>query len=143
MNDAEFARSIPESFWAVIDAAGQDAARFRELLGPISRSQLIRLLWTYEEVASHLRTEQHARHAAPDLSEDGLAELANWVVAQGAAAYVEVLEHPERIPARHDDAGFVSQLVEEYEERYGGDLPINTHTWDSQWRTNRKASPWA
>jgi hypothetical protein len=47
------------------------------------------------------------------------------------------------MPARHDDPGFVSQLVEEYEERYGADLPINTHLWDTQWRANGKESPWA
>lgn len=140
-----FADSVPGSFWTLVEAARQDPTCFRTLLIPLNRSRLIRLYWTYQEVANQLRTPRHARHAAPDLSEDGLAELANWVVSQGAARYREILAHPERMPNRHDDAGFVSEMVDEYERRYGygAALPINTHVWDLDWGAKGKASPWA
>lgn len=143
MKKTNIADEAPEEFWALIEASRQDPIRFRELLKPMQRDEMVRFCWTYEELAIHLRTERHLRHAAKSLSEDAMAELANWVVAQGKARYREVLEHPERIPPRHDDSGFLSQLVEEYEMRHGDDLPPNTHAWDAGWRMHGKTSPWA
>lgn len=137
------AEQAPQDFWAVIDAAQQDPVRFRELLKQMDQETLVRFLWTYEELAAHLRTRRHARHADPSLSEDGIAELANWVVALGKARYAEILDHPDRIPARHSDSGFLSQLVEEYEERFSDDIPYNSYTWDADWRAKGKRDPWS
>lgn len=143
MSDKTIADTVPEEFWKTIEDARQEPMRFRELLKKMNRGQMIRLYWTYEELANLLRTERHAAHASPDLSEDGLAELANWVVAQGKDSYRKVLEHPESIPPKKDDPGLLSELVEEYEQRYKDDIPPNTHEWDDKWKQRGKKSPWA
>ena len=97
----------------------------------------------YQELANLLRSQTpYWPYVDADLSEDGLAELANWVVAQGKEFYRDVLNHPDRIPPSKDDAGLLSELVEEYERRYKDDIPSNTHEWDDEWREQGEKSPW-
>ena len=135
--------TVPAEFWALIAASRGDSQRFRELLKKMSREEIIHFYWTYEALANLLRTERHWSHVDPDLSEDGLAELANWVVAQGKEYYRDVLEHPERIPRSKDDAGLLSEAVEEYEQRYDDDIPANPHEWDDEWQQHGTKSPWS
>jgi hypothetical protein len=134
--------TVPEGFWKIIEKAQQDPIRFRKLLKKMNRGRIIRFYWTYEELANQLRTERYWLYIHPDLSEDGLAELANWVVAQGKEYYCKILEHPELIPPKKNDAGLMSEVVEEYEQRYNDDIPTNTHEWDVNWKLNGKKSPW-
>jgi hypothetical protein len=143
MSENHFPDTVPEEFWAIIEEAQQDPARFRKILRSLNRGRLIRFYWTYEELANRLRTERYWPRVDPNLSEDGLAELANWVVAQGKEYYRKILEHPESIPPKKNDPGLLSELVEEYEERYSNDVPPNTHLWDDEWKARGKKSPWA
>lgn len=143
MDDRSFLKTIPDEFWKIIDDAHQDRRRFRGALENLDREALTRLYWTYEELANLLRTEDFVSHADPHLSEDGMAELANWVVGQGREYYSRVFEHPELIPKKKNDIGFTSELVEEYEQRFDSDLPPNTHEWDYAWKQHGKASPWS
>ncbi len=137
------ADTAPDNFWAVIEDARQDPKRFRERLKKMNRGRMIRFYWTYEELANQLRTERFLPHVDPDLSEDGVAELANWVVAQGKEYYRKVLESPALIPPKKNDPGLLSELVDEYEQRYNADVPPNTHEWDHEWKARGKKSPWA
>jgi len=134
--------TVPTEFWATIEESRGDPKRFRKMLKEMSREEIIHFYWTYEELANLLRTERYWPHVDPDLSEDGLAELANWVVAQGKEYYRGILDHPERIPRSKDDAGLMSEVVEEYEHRYKEDLPPNPHEWDDEWKQHGKKSPW-
>lgn len=143
MDDRSFLEAIPDEFWKTVEDAHRDRKRFRAALAQMDREALIHLYWTYEELANLLRTEDFAAHADPDLSEDGSAERANWVVGQGREYFARVFQHPELIPPRENDIGFMSELVEEYEERYGSDLPPNTHEWDYAWKRHGKGSPWS
>jgi uncharacterized protein DUF4240 len=139
----DIADQVPAGFWAIIEGAQQDPVRFRASLKKLDRESLAELGWTYEELAMRLRGGEHIRHADPSLSEDGIAELANWVVALGRAKFVEVLTHPDRIPARHTDSGFMSQVVEEFEERFSEEFPYNDRSWDPDWRSTGKRGPWS
>jgi hypothetical protein len=143
MPDKSVPETTPDEFWKTIEDAYQDPKRFRASLEKMDREALTHLYWTYEELANLLRTGDFVSHVDPDLSEDGTAELANWVVAQGRAYYTKIFEHPELIPLRKNDIGFVSELVEEYEQRYNSDLPLNTHEWDYAWKQHGKKSPWS
>ena len=133
---------VPEQFWKIIEQAQQDRKRFREMLKSMGRAPIIDFYWTYEELANHLRIERYWPHVHPDLSEDGLAELANWVVAQGKAYYKKILAHPDLIPPKKNDPGLLSEVVEEFEERFNDDIPINTREWDNDWKQHGKKSPW-
>jgi hypothetical protein len=143
MSKIKFPDSIPDDFWNVIEEAGQNRSKFRELLEKMNRGQILRFFWTYEELAIRIRTEAYSRHADPDLSEDGMSELANWIVAQGRDYYRNVLEHPEAIPAKKNDIGFMSDVVIAYENRYKTDIAENTHLWDDDWKLHGKKSPWS
>lgn len=143
MSSGNIADLVPEDFWTIIEKSAQDPKRFREALKTMNRGQVVRFYWTYEELANHLRTERYWPHVDPDLSEDGLAELANWVVAQGKAYYRKILDDPASIPRKRNDAGLLSELVEEYEQRYKGNIPPNTHVWDDEWRQRGKKGPWS
>jgi hypothetical protein len=143
MSETKFPDSIPDDFWQIIEEAGQDRSKFRELLKTMNRGKINRLYWTYEELANRIRIEPYRQHADPDLSEDGMAALANWIVAQGRDYYRNILEHPKEIPARKNDIGFMSDIVIAYENRYETDIALNTHMWDEDWKLNGKKSPWS
>ncbi|MBI1868065.1 MAG: DUF4240 domain-containing protein [Methylocystis sp.] len=143
MSQNNIADIVPEEFWTIIEEAGQSPKQFREMLKKMDREQIIYFYWTYEELANHLRNERYSPYVHPDLSEDGLAELANWVVAQGKTYYRKILDHPDLIPPKKNDAGLLSEAIEEFEERYNDDVPFNTHEWDNEWKQHGKRSPWA
>ncbi|WOJ90442.1 DUF4240 domain-containing protein [Methylocapsa polymorpha] len=143
MSEKNITDIVPEGFWALIEGANQDTKRFREMLKTMNREQINHFYWTYEELANRIRAERYSPYVAPGLSEDGLAELANWVVAQGKAYYRKILDHPELIPPKKNDAGLLSEVVKEYEQRFKGDVPPNMHEWDNEWKQHGKKSPWA
>jgi hypothetical protein len=143
MSERDIADIVPEDFWTVIEDARQDPKRFRKTLNTMNREQINSFYWTYEELANRLRTDRYLPYVHPDLSEDGLAELANWVVAQGKTYYRRILDHPDQIPPKKNDAGLLSQVVHEYEQRFNDDVPPNTHDWDDEWKQHGKTSPWA
>jgi hypothetical protein len=142
MSEKNIADIVPDEFWKIIEDARQDPNRFRETLKNINREQMNCFYWTYEELANYLRTDRHLPYVVPGLSEDGLAELANWVVAQGKTYYRKILDHPELIPPKKNDAGLLSEVIEEYEQRFQDDVPLNTHEWDHEWKRHGKRSPW-
>lgn len=142
MSGEQFPYTVPEKFWATIEESAQDPKQFRTNLKHMNRGQIIQFYWTYEELANRLRTERYIPYVDPGLSEDGLAELANWVVAQGREYYNKILIFPEQIPTKKNDAGLLSELIDEYEQRYDNDVPINTHLWDDDWKLHGKKGPW-
>lgn len=143
MSMDKFLGSIPEEFWRIIEDARQDPDRLRERLRGMNREELIDFAWTYEGLANELRSDIYLDFVEPDTSEDGLAELANWVVAQGRELYEEVWKDPEQLPPAHDDPGLLLEAIREYEERYDDDdIPLNENEWDYDWRSHGKRSPW-
>lgn len=118
---------ISNQTWDALEVARQDRARFREMLKEMSQGALVRLAWDYQESAVQLKTPAFLKHVDPELSEDGIFELANWVVGQGKQYYADVFEHPEKMPATvdsHDPAvSIYSDIVSEYRERYNEPVP--------------------
>jgi hypothetical protein len=90
---------LSDRFWDLIDLSRRDWEAFELALSALDQRERVQLVWTYEAAVSVLRTPEHDSHAAPDLVEDGLHELAIWIVAQGRATYMDILEHPEHMPS--------------------------------------------
>lgn len=110
---------IPDSFWDLIAQAQQDREQYRARLKEMDRETLVRLFHTFELAAEELKGEPYIGHLSPKLSEDGVDDVAQWVVAQGKDAYTQIIEHPESIPSRVDSPpGFLDDVVEEHYERY-------------------------
>lgn len=109
---------VPETLWKIIEDAGGDPERLREILRRLNRGQLSRFAWNYEEAAAHIRP----LFDELGLSEDGMLELANWVVAQGKELYRKVWDDPSIITEAQNDPGIFGAAVMEYQRRYGHPL---------------------
>jgi hypothetical protein len=133
---------VPDEFWAAVGAARQSADRFRTQLKALDKDALAQFCWTWEELANQLSSECQARTGLPKRSEDTLDDLANWAVALGEDRYRELLEHPERLPRSRENPGFVDEIIDEYEARFGEELPQNTRAWDTEWRAHGRSGPW-
>lgn len=90
---------LSDRFWSLIDLARNDWPAFEEALRNMNDRDRLRLYWTYRQALQVLRTPDFERHTAPDLVEDDLYALAAWIVAQGKATYMDIVQHPERIPS--------------------------------------------
>ena len=137
--------SIPDEFWRIVEAARQDPDRMTELLKKEkpSRKELKHLSWTFEALANELREGVYTEYTAPELSEDGIFEVAHWVVAQGKEFYEKVWEDPSKMPrTKKHDPGLWAAIENEYEERFGAGVPLKEKDWDVDWRKHGKKSPW-
>lgn len=87
-----------------------------------SKEEVFAFAQNFMEAATQLKDDPFLQHVAPDTSEDGMDDIANWVVSQGKEAYMQVWEHPETVP-KHIDVGdpanlyYVAESV--YKKRFG------------------------
>lgn len=114
-------------FWEMIAAAGQSRTRLREILGQLPQAAVYRFQDLFLDFASELQDEPYSDFLAPDESEDGLEDAANWVVSQGRTTYEAVLAEPSRMPS-HIDVGDPTNLgglaYEVYYDRFGEPLDL-------------------
>jgi hypothetical protein len=115
---------ISDWFWDIIQRAHKDRTQLRLILSKLGKEELLRFHSEFVVAAIQLRGERF--HPYMEDSEDGVADISDWVVSQGKESYLMVWEHPEKIPysvwgkAAEDLAGEASDI---YEERYD-DLPV-------------------
>lgn len=106
--DAEHVTSrLSARFWKLIHLASADWRSFVRELANTSEHDRWKLYWTYSAAISVLRAPEYEEHASPDLVEDGLYDLAAWIVAQGRDFYLDVVEHPEHMPSDLPDEPYV------------------------------------
>lgn len=117
---------IPNSFWELIALAQQDREAYRKRLKEMSREDLVGFYHHYEMAAGELKDEPYIDHMSPQLSEDGVDDVANWVVAQGKDRYTQVIDQPESIPSRVDSSpGFLGDAINEHYDRYNEPPPYD------------------
>ncbi|HEX2570471.1 MAG TPA: hypothetical protein VH877_13015 [Polyangia bacterium] len=112
----------PDSFWELIEKAGRDRHKLRELLLPLSRGELYDFHVLFGRLASMLMGPPYA---APDATEDAEEDIAEWVVAQGKDYYFDVYKNPEKTPhtlPNKNGIGFVSTVLNVYHHLFGEDL---------------------
>ncbi len=113
-------------FWAIIDSAHADRAALRGALLHLSKGDIRRFQEEFVECAGELTCEPFM--AFVEESEDGLDDVAEWVVSQGRAKYLSVIESPSSIP--HSVSGMGRAILsgvayEVYEELFGEGLDIH------------------
>jgi len=114
-----------EWFWSIIAIAGADRDALQGQLLKLSQEDLRRFQEEFIVLASELQVSPFA--AFVEESEDGLADVAEWVVSQGKNMYQAVVADPASIPHTVEGKGGeilsgVAPLV--YEERFGEPLHI-------------------
>ena len=113
--------SVPDSFWARIEAAHGDSEKFRDSLAGASRDELREMFTQYTELAEQLFTEAHTALMGADATEDTAMDIATWVVMQGKDYYRKVHDDPSQTPRKRQLRGpsFASMIVREYRKRFG------------------------
>lgn len=114
-------------FWDVVRQADRSPERLRAALEQLDRAEIYRFQDIFVELATELKYEPYTAYINADESEDGIEDIANWVVSQGRSTYEQVVEDPSRIPS-HVDVGAPDDLFpvayEVYFERFGEPLDV-------------------
>lgn len=112
-------------FWSIVGAANGDRERLRSELMRLSKEDLKQFHETFLDLAGELTVSPFAELV--EQSEDGLSDVAEWVVSQGRDYFQAVLADPTSIPHTVEGRGReilsgVAPFV--YEERFGEPLNI-------------------
>jgi hypothetical protein len=108
-SDVEYITSrLSNRFWKLIELSRTDWAGFEQALSQLEVRDRTKLLWTYEAALNVLRSPEYEDYVNPGLVEDGLHELATWIVAQGRTFYMDIIEHPEHMPSDAPDPPFAT-----------------------------------
>ena len=113
-------------FWNIIAMSQKNRAHLKELLSTFSSEELRRFDDEFIQLAADLKDDPFLQYIDSDESEDGIDDIARWVVSQGRAYYEEVWSHPERIPSHIEsgDEGILSGVADSvHYERFGRGLP--------------------
>ena len=125
MNEDHPLDELPAGFWDWIALAKEDSQQFAAQLQSASREKLLKFIWTFEEVAAEFKYEPYVNYVSDALSEDGIDDLAQWIVERGRAYVYDVFDDPAGMPQRVDHPdGYLSKAVRAYYKRFGGPVPL-------------------
>jgi hypothetical protein len=115
-----------EWFWSIIAASKGDRGKLREELMKLKKEELRRFQEEFLDLAGELMMPPF--DSLVEVSEDGLADVAEWVVSHGKHLYHTVLSDPTSIP--HSVEGKGSEILSGvapllFEERFGESLDIH------------------
>jgi hypothetical protein len=109
-------------FWELIRRANHSHETLYELLRGLTKGELHRFYDEFEAAAAELKAEPFLEFIDPEESEDGIDDIADWVVSQGFEHYKRTWETPSLIPARIDvgDPGSLSGVAGDvYFDKFG------------------------
>ncbi|SUI96918.1 Uncharacterised protein [Sphingobacterium spiritivorum] len=120
MKDTE----ISEWFWSLIKNANLNRDTLRGLLANFSKDDLIKFQEEFIDASVELQEAPFVEYM--EESEDGVEDIANWIVSKGKAFYFHVLNNPEETPNSVNDLtdqilyGIADEVcVEKYGESTG------------------------
>lgn len=127
MTQEHFTEADEDWFWQIIHDAGGDKERLRQILHGLSKEEVYRFQDIFVEMATELQDEPYTMYVGEDESEDGIADIANWVVSQGKEAYQSVLNQPDRMPEHvelEESSDLFGAAYEVYYARFGEGLDV-------------------
>jgi hypothetical protein len=117
--------AVPQSFWETIELARKERQRFTAALDTMDREGLLQFIWAFEEIAAEFKYEPFTECVDSNLSEDGIDDVATWVVEQGREYAQSVFDDASRMPERVDHpVGLLSEAVRAFYRRFGGPIPL-------------------
>lgn len=119
---------IPAKFWAVIDEVDSDPKKMRVALETMSRDELNKFFWNYEEAVAQIKP---LYYDLSEFSESSIDEICYWVVAQGKAEYRILWDDAEevipdtthRFGILRSDPGLVSEIYDVYDSKFNESPP--------------------
>ena len=138
-NDAQMLQGaegegMSEWSWSIVERAGQDRQKLRQLLWELSKEDICRFNREFRWTMTELMYEPFNILISESTgeSEDGISDIAEWVVGRGRAAYEEILANPEAIP-RHvhvaDPGLLLIVVLKVFHEKFGTDLTREPSAW--------------
>ncbi|MDF2477099.1 MAG: ferredoxin [Sphingobacterium sp.] len=85
-----------EWFWSIIKKADRNKEKLKEILSSFTKEEVIRFQENFMEVSVELQDKPYTDYM--EESEDGVEDIANWVVSNGLDLYLSVTENPKKIP---------------------------------------------
>ncbi|WP_338871431.1 DUF4240 domain-containing protein [Myxococcus stipitatus] len=126
MANVELGEVVSAQFWEVIHRASGQPNELERILWEMDEAEIARFHEEFVRITSVLQGEPFDRMMGGDVSEDGLMDIAYWVVAQGREFYEDILRHPERIPREVRDGDPVLRMGgvagDVMEEKFGKEL---------------------
>ena len=121
-NNADF---IPDWFWDIIARAEKNQEKLREILYSFEKKELIEFQQAFLDASVEIQYEPFMEYMVS--SEDGVADVAHWVVSQGKEYYLEVLNNPSAIPFQKDESDpenlfYIADRL--CEEKFGEDTGV-------------------
>lgn len=83
-------------FWSIIELVQRDRNELRSILSNFTRDEIEAFQDHFVELSAELQYQPYTDHM--EESEDGVEDVAHWVVSGGRKYYEEVLNKPEKIP---------------------------------------------
>lgn len=113
-----------EWFWSIIGRADLNRDKLKEILNDFSKEEIIKFQEEFVDASVELQDEPFIDYM--EESEDGVEDIANWVVSNGKELYFQIMENPEEIPHSVNDVteqilyGVADEVcVEKYGESTG------------------------
>lgn len=94
-----------EWFWQIVEEVGQGEASLNDTFASLTKDEIqkFRRLFTSMSVVFH--EQRFLEYVDPDESEDGVDDIADWVVSQGRDKYSAVIKQPNLMPFNADMGG--------------------------------------
>ncbi|MDR6528786.1 hypothetical protein J2787_004225 [Chryseobacterium rhizosphaerae] len=113
-----------EWFWSIIGKADLNRDKLKEILTGFSKEEIIKFQEEFVDASVELQDEPFIDYM--EESEDGVEDIANWVVSNGKELYFQIMDNPEEIPHSVNDVteqilyGVADEVcVEKYGESTG------------------------
>ncbi|WP_338871439.1 DUF4240 domain-containing protein [Myxococcus stipitatus] len=103
MASVELGEVVSDRFWEIIRGANGEAGELKRILWAMTEAEIALFHEEFVRTASVLQGEPFDGLMGEDVSEDGLMDIAYWVVAQGRDFYEDILKHPEKMPQEVDE----------------------------------------
>ena len=85
-----------EWFWKTIQMANSDREKLKDVLWGFELDELISFQEEFVDFSIELQDQPYTDYM--EESEDGIEDIANWVVSKGKAFYDEILRNPQSLP---------------------------------------------
>ena len=94
-------------FWDIILKSDKNREKLKAILLTFNKEDIVKFQEQFVDASIELQDDPYLEFM--EESEDGVEDIANWVVSNGKDFYYHILEHPNQIPNSVND--FTDQIL--------------------------------
>ena len=88
-------------FWNIIEQAAKDEEKLYSILSELRKKDILEFQTMFVDFSVELQDEPYTDYM--EESEDGIEDIANWIVSNGKEYYEMILENPKKTPHSVED----------------------------------------